>query len=129
MLFFVQADLNKTLGELYGDISFETLMLSSKDYHVCKIIHDNYINIWERHLENCHIQWFGFHDLEHLHHTFIKSKLYSDIHRYPNILLETYIQWCVGKVLENESDEKNKSMDLFNVLKILELNQLLNLGL
>jgi hypothetical protein len=129
MLFFAQVDLNKTLGELYGDISFDTLLLSKKDYHVCKMIHYNYSAIWDKRIESYQIELFGFHDLDHLRNTFLKSKLYSDIHRYPDLPLRTYVQWCLCEIPHNEGDEKNSNLSLFDLLTALDLTTLIDLGL
>jgi hypothetical protein len=129
-LSFTSCDLDKTLGQLFGHVTLETLDLSKGEYYACKSIYNNYVGIWDQCLEAYHVEWYGFANLKEMQVAFAKSKLYTDIRRYPDVGLDIYISWTYHRT-ETEDNKKTpyQSENLLDMLLKLDLNELLCLGI
>ena len=143
MLFLSDVDHNKTLSQLYGDVSLDNMGLTRKEYYACKAIYNNYTSVWQGDIEPYHIEWFGFNCIEDMRIAFMKSKIYNDIRRFPDVPLQTYVQWCTcGRgdevclklKMSDTLDIKNiggfvVTIGLINILDMLDTTQLLALGI
>jgi hypothetical protein len=134
MLFFTKIDFNKTLSQLYGGLTLDALDLTRKDYYACKNIYYNYKYVWEESIELYQVQLCGFKTMNDMRIAFIKSKIYNDVHRYPDVPLQTYVQWCIGKdkdafeICKNNTINNNEcivSINLIDLLDTFETNSLM----
>ncbi len=127
-VFFSYDDKDKTLSQLYSSNTLDEWKLTLKDLYGCKTIHNNYKGIWDMSLDLIQIEWCGFASFEDMKNAFIRCKLYSDINRFPNLSLETYITYCgVSNVVWCR--KKGTYHTLYDLLDSLDIDQLIDLGI
>jgi hypothetical protein len=129
MLFLTTIDFDKTLSQLFNGLTLDNLDLTRADYYACQAIYHNYKYVWEESIELYQVAWYGFKTMNEMRIAFIKSKIFNDIQRYPDVPLQTYVQWCIGNDIDVYEICHNKNISLIDLLDTFETTYLMNLGL